>query len=291
MNGENLNLINGAVSSVAMNMGILEAKDKVRSLHGDYIKAPRSAGYETIPSIRPHIARNHILGKVNSHHLMARIADMIDWQKNEQLDKKDFNAFMREAAVQAKQTKQERGLPSIVSARQHSSDEEADQVSVKHLGSSKKRSGNSGEWIVQPLIGKCRTSRGSSTNYPIQLQPPCLNLVCRSNGGKNFIQNCPNASGEDKVTFWDQYRANKETRTSTSSKQAGGTINKLDKKTSDTILAEDALLEACFLERKVLARLMTDQGANANFMPCKVLEDILANAPRTRVMAIKLQLI
>lgn len=76
---------------------------------------------------------------------------------------------MREGAVKAKQLQQERGLLSIVSAREHASDEEVDQASVTGLGSDRKRSKYSREWIMQALVGICRASGVSSANCTIQL--------------------------------------------------------------------------------------------------------------------------
>lgn len=67
------------------------------------------------------------------------MADIKVWQKNEHFGKNYFNVFQREVAVQAKQVQQERGLPPVGSAREHSSDEEVDQESVKRLGTSRKK--------------------------------------------------------------------------------------------------------------------------------------------------------
>lgn len=124
VNGKPLNLNNGALSNVTMKMGILEAEDKDWSLQHDNLTALISAGYETIPSTRTPIAIKHTLGKLKSHKLEARMADIKTWQKNEKFDKKDFDVFMRELVVQSKQLQQERRLSSIGSAWENSSDEE-----------------------------------------------------------------------------------------------------------------------------------------------------------------------
>lgn len=174
---------------------------------------------------------------------------------------------MREVAVQAKQLQQERRLPSAGSTRENSSDEEADQASVKRLDNSRKKIKKSRKVDNATSHWKMQSQRGMKRKFPDTTLLPCLTPVCCRKEKKHFIQNCPNASDEDNVKFRDQYRANKKARMSPRSNEVGGTINKFDKKTLDTKLAKDELFEASLLEGKVLACLMADQGVDTNLMP------------------------
>lgn len=76
------------------------------AFHPDYLGALRSVGYDTIPETRPNMAIKYILNRLKPHYLnylKTRMVDIILRRKNEQLDKKYFNAFMRMIATQAKQ--------------------------------------------------------------------------------------------------------------------------------------------------------------------------------------------
>lgn len=86
--GKNLNLIHEAVSKVGVRMALPKAKDRVKSLRRDYTEALRSAGFESLPETRLHIAVKHIRNRLKPPYLKRRMADIILWRKYEQIDKK-----------------------------------------------------------------------------------------------------------------------------------------------------------------------------------------------------------
>lgn len=101
-----MNLINEAVLNISITMSIREAGYRVWSVHRDYLRTLRSAGYDTIPEARPHIALKYIHNRLKLQYFRTRMDDITLWRKNKQFDKPDFNALMRMVVTHSKQFNQ-----------------------------------------------------------------------------------------------------------------------------------------------------------------------------------------
>lgn len=96
--GEQLYLVDLAIRNVSMKMHILEAEDRIWTLRREYFIALRTAGYGDIIKDKPHIAINHILGKLKPQQLYLRMKDIINWRKDENFHKENLDRFVREIA-------------------------------------------------------------------------------------------------------------------------------------------------------------------------------------------------
>lgn len=97
-NGEKRYLVNEAVRRVEKKMHISEAQDRYWTLQRDYLLALETVGYDDIPQENLHIAMKHILSKFNPLYLKARMRSITVWRKNENFDKKDFDALKEVAS-------------------------------------------------------------------------------------------------------------------------------------------------------------------------------------------------
>lgn len=81
----------------------------------------RDASYANFPQMKPHIVSTHILHNLKPPYLQDRMKDIIQWRNDEQIEKKDFDVFIREVFKREKQLQQERGpchagaIPIIIS--------------------------------------------------------------------------------------------------------------------------------------------------------------------------------
>lgn len=165
---------------MTMSPSILEAEDRVCSLHRDYFMAMRNAAYNVVPWTRPNIAIRHILSKLRPHYVKARKAEFILCQKRT-IWQKDFDALTRVMTAQKKQLQQERGLLATCLAWEVSSEEKAHQVSVRPQGRSSKKfkkfrkSFNSTTRVN--MQSQCRTRhKAPKTSLP-PCQDPCAETV------------------------------------------------------------------------------------------------------------------
>lgn len=100
--GEDLYLIDQAVKSVAMQMHISEAEDRIWSLCGAYSQALITAGYGDVIQTKLQIAINHFLKKLKPFQLHCKMLYMITWMKDENFHKENFDRFVKKVAFQAK---------------------------------------------------------------------------------------------------------------------------------------------------------------------------------------------
>lgn len=103
-----------------MKMSLAEADDRVWTLHCCYIQVLENSVFTNLPMKCPHICISHIMDRVKPECLKYRMCNIIRWKKVEKFDQKDFGAFMRELAKQAKKLKEE-----YSSSGQHNSDDES----------------------------------------------------------------------------------------------------------------------------------------------------------------------
>lgn len=130
--GENLYLINEAISKLLMKMSVTEGEDRIWSLHGDYLEVLRTAGFLSTPEHRLHIAIRPIIERLKPHCLKSRMLGIVAWRMNKKFGKNIFNGFMRELAMQEKHLQQERGIPSSRASKDLSSDEEKIDDKINH---------------------------------------------------------------------------------------------------------------------------------------------------------------
>lgn len=191
--GEQLHIVEEAVKDVKMNLSIAEAEDRVWTLHRKYLQTLEGAGFSDLPKTKPHIAIAHILKRVKPNTLRVRMKNIVLWRKDDNFDKKDFGAFMRELASQAKKLENEQSNALKMLHMSESSDESGSEDGGNRKPSKKngrhKRSGG------KKAIGS------SSADGPKKEQkkrkrdeselPPCLYEPCRTKGGRHFINKCP----------------------------------------------------------------------------------------------------
>lgn len=108
--GENLFSTDAASGKVAMAMQIPEAEGRAWSLHKDSSEELRNSSYGDLTTSKPHIAIRNIMERVRPQFLKTWKLDIICWRKNDNFDLKDFKAFMREVALQAKKSRRKREL-------------------------------------------------------------------------------------------------------------------------------------------------------------------------------------
>lgn len=92
--GEQLHLVDHKVKTVGMQMHIYEPEDIVWWLSRTYLKALKAAGYGELIESKPHIALQHFLKKLNPTQLYHRMVDIINWKKNENSDKENFDRYV-----------------------------------------------------------------------------------------------------------------------------------------------------------------------------------------------------
>lgn len=93
-----------------MNISITDAEDRVWSLHRNYLQVLENSGLSGLLNSRPHICISLILKRLQPRVLQSRMEDIIEWLNTEQLDKTDFNLFMREVSIKAVYIEQEQFL-------------------------------------------------------------------------------------------------------------------------------------------------------------------------------------
>lgn len=279
LDGEHLHIIEDAVKKVAMKMQIFEAEDRVWTMHRDYLTCLRSAGYEELPNHKPHIAIQHVLKRLKPQQLRSRIQSIIKWRKDEQFDKKNFNAFMREVAAQAKKLQEEKAFESgYISDSDTDKGQKVDtrtrsfaqRVFPKSLG---------GRYTSSPSLRNTKTNNHTHVKRSVNIDgvapsnkrkreeegdrlPACLNPKCKE---RHFIFQCPISDDATKTRLRNEYRLAKKAR--------------IDKGKIASVIDQNgrhhsALFSAAFLKGSVTCHVLADQGADANLLPPDVFEQL-----------------
>lgn len=270
VNGEQLYLVDQAVRSVSMNMNIEDAEDRVWSLRRDYANTLRAAGYSNIIEERPHIAINHLLRKLKPVQLYQRMLDIITWRKNKGFRKENFNRFVREVAAQADklQTEQSAAAPAhrrprrepnhpTRSATQGMRRKEAQQEAVPE--SARHRHPN------EPKQDANKKRKRDVYDTPLRLNPEC-----KAKGRRHYIRKCDISSDEAKTKLLEQYRQAKRARLDDTRKNAGGVNRIVDTPSSP----HSSIFKVSFARGCIETKVMADQGADANFISAKLLDEI-----------------
>jgi len=261
--GEQLHIVEETVKGVKMDLNIPEAEDRVWTLHRKYLRVLQSAGFSDLPTTKPHIAIGHILKRVKPQTLRKRMKDIVLWRKDDKFDKKDFRAFMRELASQAKKLEDEQSNAAKFGGINDSSDEsgsESENGNTNRKPSKGKRNKNN-----KNNAG----SSGSHENKPNSKKrkredselPPCLYEPCRKKGGRHFLNKCPTCPPEERSKLIEEYRAKKKKRTT--HEDIKGRVHLL---TSDQIDSHSALFHASFADGRIESVVLTDQGSDVNLI-------------------------
>lgn len=88
LDDEHLYLIDEAIWPLDMKINIMEAEDRVWTLHRDYLSLLKRAGYEELPNTKPHIAIGHIMKRIKPTPLRNHMKSVAKWKKNEGFEKK-----------------------------------------------------------------------------------------------------------------------------------------------------------------------------------------------------------
>lgn len=84
-----------------MQMNLVDAENRVWTLHREYCKPLTMAGNADLQVTKPHLAISYIAKKLNTQQLYKRMMNIIELQKNENFHMKNFHRFMGEVAGQA----------------------------------------------------------------------------------------------------------------------------------------------------------------------------------------------
>lgn len=296
-----LRRIDRVVKGVKMDLSLKEGDDRVWSLHDHYISVLEAAGMPDLPDKKPHIAIKHITNRIKPGLLKRRMKDIVLWRKDEQFDKKDFGAFMRELAVQAKKLEHEQESryhredsdSGASSASSESEDEGSHSRRPQRKHSSpKKGKKKNHKGIATKKRDNDGAAKQESPNHRkkrVFEMPDCLNPKC---DGKHFVADCPISSEEEKRIFKEEYHARKKRiiRFNTDKNPAGssskhkGSIRRLGAQAIDD---HSALFSATFALGAVESVVMADQGSDANVLPPTVLDALKKATPGLAVEELK----
>lgn len=206
--------------------------------------------------------------KLKPQYLKTRTQEIITWRKKDGFDRNDFSTFMREAAMKAKKLQQEKEFCHGRSYQNFSSNEEVKpKRATPHINKVRK---------VQKQTERSENWRESEETV---ILPPCSNDKCCSNGGRHFIQHCPNSRKALKTNFekrtGQRKGQNLKVRVVSGRKWLGWKIGKVARVMDSSAKLDSSLFEASSAKGKVLTKLMGDQGADTNLMPAEIFKAIL----------------
>lgn len=285
--GEQLHLIEDAVKNVSMKMDIDESEDRVWTLHRDYTSALENTGFSDIPQSKPHIAISHILKRVKPKALKSRIKNIVLWRKDIQFDRKDFGAFMRELALQAKKLESEQAGSVRTNHEVDNSDCSSDETAGRRTFSGKVR--KPGNYNSRKNLRSSPQQKEKESNNIVTLGkrrrqsdelPPCLNQMCRKKGGRHFINNCTRTSVEEAKRLRTEYRASKNQKSRISNNPGSGKVFRLG---SEKVNGHSALFHASFENGSVEAVVLTDQGSDTNLISKTLLNKLQEAGARLSV--------
>lgn len=96
-----MQLVEKAVKGISMHIDIVYAGGRPWTLHREYCRALRIAGYRGVPATKPHLAIQYITKKLKPHQMYRRMMDIMEWRKNDKFPKETFCRFTQEVAKQA----------------------------------------------------------------------------------------------------------------------------------------------------------------------------------------------
>lgn len=206
---------------------------------------------------------------------------IVAWRKDEKFDKKNFNAFMREVATQAKNLQDERFYFEEGPSRFEDS-EKRDLRNCFMRSEQPKKSYKSHPYRPsyfsqtppnkEGSIKGVKRKRGERDNLP-----SCLNTKC---GGKHFIQYCEKTDDATKNRLREEYRAAKKARLN--NKKIATTVNPSKTRHS-------ALFSASFTNGNVSCDVLADQGADSNLISRKLFSRIkrIQNVKETKLTPVR----
>lgn len=138
--------------------------------------------------------------------------DIMNWKKNENFHKEDFNRFVREVAVQAEKIQTEhRGTH----ASEYSYNKGPKWKGNRTLHVVRKNK----QVIEAPVkVNQCKLKkpnenlRGLKRKRDYIQAPLCLNPVCKEKGKRHYISNCDILDKETRTTLLEEYRKTKKAR-------------------------------------------------------------------------------
>lgn len=218
--------------------------DRVWSLHRDYVQALLLPGYDELPRSKLRIAIKHNLTRIRPRALQARMKNVMQWREDENFHR-DFSRSMLELASQAKCIQDEQvHIPGHQpwSRSRHVQHVRKEQRVVfsnprVHRQHDKIRNNNASHRFKY-LNKQARVRmKGRKRKREESDLLPCLNKQFSDQGGRYYLQECPNT--------------NEETRK----------IN-------------SAIVVAVFGTPKVPSELLTNQSSYVNLIPEAILAHI-----------------
>ncbi|CDF33359.1 unnamed protein product [Chondrus crispus] len=295
-----LDRIDNLVKDVKMDMSLKEAEDRVWSLHLRYLEVLEAAGLADLPTRKPHIAIKHILKRIKPFRLRSRIRSILQWRKGEDFGKKDFGAFMRVLAEQAKTLEMEQVSREQQMASSSDSDRSSEESSGKHdkrhrvtKKGKKSRRGRRGDAKRGVSSGQDKHPKDSLSSTESKKRrsfaPKCFNPAC---DGYHFIDDCPISSEEQRRRYKDEYRARKQrkmrfdTGSGSADRQIGQRKGSVRRIGADAIDPHSSLFSATFIDSAVESVIMADQGSDGNIMPPAVFDMIAEAASNLHVASL-----
>lgn len=275
--GGHLFLINLAVKNVAMDMQMIESNKRVWTLRRDYCNALRNAGYGDLHIKKPHLAINHILGKLKPHALYKRMNDLISWRKDENFHKENFDRFVREIATQAERIQSEQGVPSQFSNTFVDSRMRREPLfrekQIKHENPNSKR---------HKQVSHKDEVRGVKRKSDEYETPLCLNPTCRAKDERHYLSRCARSDKNTKASLLEEFRKAKRARIE-AGRGGTGTVGQI---TNAVALSHSSVFKASFADGKIEADIMADQRADANIMSKRLMMRIQREMPELQPVAL-----
>lgn len=248
-----------------------DAEDRVWTLYAIYIEVLENAGFKDLHKTHPHISIKHIYRRIQPAQLKKRMRDIGQMKKSEKFDEKDFNAYMRELARQAKKLGEEQKLDVLNSSESESEGNTSPKSSKKNNKKNKKKRS-------KPEENDGNDDKDSDKKKQKTL-PDCLNPKCSE---KHWLNNCPITSKKERKSFLDEYKKNRKTNRDPKpgkGKTKDGEVGMLKRMVSD----HSALFSGTFADGAVEALVLADQGADINLISTELFDSIIGTGGNFRV--------
>ena len=265
--------MDSAIKNVTMDMKLSNPEKRVIKLSWDYRRALEVAGLPDLPTERPHVAIQHIISKVKPSRLRKRMKKIFLWKKNENFHKKDYGEFIRALARVAKEVERSEHTEKKC-ALLTDSDTDSDTGDDKYKADNKRKRKKSRKNGRREKRRKTATDSGEDEvtkptkgdKGSVRKAPPCLKKSC---GGNHYMDKCPNTSPDEAKRLVREYKERKSQK---------GSVSSVSSAQQD----HSALFSATFASGKLNAVVLADQGADCNFLPPSVVDEISKALPELK---------
>ena len=293
-----LGRVESIVARVKMDTKMPLLEDRVCHLIQHYLQVLDNAGMADLPKEKPHLCIKHIMNCLKPACLHKCMLDIIEWRKDEHFDRKDFNLFVRELSKQAARMDEDGLGGQRQASSSHKNDDGADDghdTNPERAEKPSRRRRNKNQNSRKPSGGgdgenKGPKNMGGARKKSDRPLPPCLNTRCAAEGGRHYMDECPNTDDAEKERLMKEYRLAKKKRKERFNDGAGsssnhakrGGIKALSSNTSqppESGHRNSALFSASFCDGGVECVVLTDQGSDVNLVPPEIFMQVQQSHP------------